>query len=322
MKLNGFVGTGTGKLGSSVFAVNAGEQIVRQYQPVVANPNTEAQVENRAKLKLASQLAAALAPVIAIPKKGMKSSRNLFISKNYRFMSASNASAQCSYENIQITNGSAALPQLTVNRAADNALTVALADNAGASVSRVVYALFRKSDEQQLEYIKSVVATSAGADGTYQASLGEQAGELVIYAYGMKDISAKASALYGELTVNNGEDIARLVISRTINSEDFALTKTRGCTLGISESSVDPVPDGSARVFVTSNGNGTVSGGGTFQIGQQVTVVATPASGYRFQCWKLNGSNSVLSSSASYTFTLAQQTDLVAYFEEDEGDGN
>lgn len=58
MKLQGFVGKGSGKLGASVFAVRKGVQIVRQYTDRVANPNTRPQVEQRAKFKMLSQLAA------------------------------------------------------------------------------------------------------------------------------------------------------------------------------------------------------------------------------------------------------------------------
>lgn len=60
MKLNGIVGKGSGKLGASVFTVRKGEQIVRQYNDKVSNPNTRLQVEQRAKFKLLSQLAAAI----------------------------------------------------------------------------------------------------------------------------------------------------------------------------------------------------------------------------------------------------------------------
>lgn len=60
MKLTGFVGTGTGKLGASVFSVRKGQQVVRQYQPNVTNPNTRPQVVQRAKFKLLTQLAAAI----------------------------------------------------------------------------------------------------------------------------------------------------------------------------------------------------------------------------------------------------------------------
>ena len=51
MKLVGILGSGSGKLGSSVFSTVAGETVVRQYQPTVANPNTEAQVNQRARMK-------------------------------------------------------------------------------------------------------------------------------------------------------------------------------------------------------------------------------------------------------------------------------
>lgn len=47
-----------GKLGGAVFAVNAGEQIVRQYQPQVANPRTTAQLTQRAKMNLTGKLSA------------------------------------------------------------------------------------------------------------------------------------------------------------------------------------------------------------------------------------------------------------------------
>lgn len=60
MKLTSLIGDGTGRLGGSVFAVRRGEQIVRKYQPVVSNPSTDAQVSQRAKFKLAQQVAAAL----------------------------------------------------------------------------------------------------------------------------------------------------------------------------------------------------------------------------------------------------------------------
>lgn len=70
----------TGRVGGSVFYVNRGTTIERQYQPVVSNPSTQLQVEQRAKMKLASQLSAILAPELgAYGRNGMQSSRNLFV---------------------------------------------------------------------------------------------------------------------------------------------------------------------------------------------------------------------------------------------------
>ena len=57
---------------------------------------------------------------------------------------------------------------------------------------------------------------------------------------------------------------------------------------------------------------GTVSGGGTFASGSSRTVTATANSGYTFANWTENGS--LVSSSASYAFTLNSNRSLVANF--------
>ena len=61
-----------------------------------------------------------------------------------------------------------------------------------------------------------------------------------------------------------------------------------------------------------SNG-GTVTGGGTYQQGQSCTVTATPNNGYTFINWTENGN--VVSTNASYTFTVTGNRTLVANFQ-------
>lgn len=53
-----------GKLGGVVYQQYEGMQISREYQPVVKNPQTKKQVDNRAKMKLASQTLAQFKDVI------------------------------------------------------------------------------------------------------------------------------------------------------------------------------------------------------------------------------------------------------------------
>lgn len=53
-----------GKLGGVVYQQYEGMQIAREYQPVVKNPQSEKQVENRADFKLASQTVALFKEVI------------------------------------------------------------------------------------------------------------------------------------------------------------------------------------------------------------------------------------------------------------------
>lgn len=67
------------------------------------------------------------------------------------------------------------------------------------------------------------------------------------------------------------------------------------------------VPTSSTLTLNASTG-GTVSGGGTKTSGDQVTVVATPNTAYRFVSWTTGGFNgTVVSTDASYTFVMPAQ---------------
>lgn len=313
-KVTSLYGKTMGKIGSIVFSTSGGETIAREYNPHVANPNTMAQINQRARLKLMSQLSAALAPVIAIPKSGLVSARNQFTKMNFDKSMAENGVAQITYENVQLTNGNLGLPTIQANRAQASGITISLAENAGQSVDRVVYILYRKTAEQRLQFVSSVIAESAGTDGTFRATLPYTEGDIVLYAYGMRDTSESASAKYGNMQVASALDVARLTAYRNISSEDFQFTETRGATMYAGQNELTPVPEGSARVFVTAFGGGSVSGAGVYEIGTSVTVVATPQSGYVFAGWRDNTTQQLVSSNASYSFTLEGQTDLVAIF--------
>ena len=68
------------------------------------------------------------------------------------------------------------------------------------------------------------------------------------------------------------------------------------------------------NVNANNNSWGTVSGGGTYPAGATCTLLASPASGYQFDCWKLNGS--VVSNSPQYSFTVTENATYTAYFAE------
>lgn len=290
--------------------------IAREYQPNVANPSTEAQVDQRAKLKLMSQVAAALAPVIAIPKEGLKSSRNLFIKKNFENASATSGVAQVTYENLQLTNGNAGLPSISLRRSPESGITAILDERCDASVTRVCYILYRKTSEATLQYVQSIIVSAAGSEGKFPGTLLYVEGDIVVFAYGIKDLNARATAKYSNYNVINGEDIARLTLTRKISLQDYQFTQTRGTTLFSGESESVPVGANQARVYLTALGNGTVSGAGVYDINRQITVTATPAENSRFVGWKINGSDTIISTSQSYEFTVEGMTDLVAVFED------
>ena len=323
MKLSGMAGTGSGKIGSMVYATVAGQQIVRQYQPVVANPSTVPQTNSRAKLKLASQLATALHEVIAIPREGLKSSRNLFIKRNYGIFVAAGGNAQVSYENLQLTNGQAGLPAIQATRNEQNVVTMKLAEAAPANISRVVFIIYKKTSEGTLQLVNSSISSIRGDFNDFEKEVQGSEGELVLYAYGMKDADAAATAKYGNLQVASADDLARLITNRTIKSTEISLTGTRGATMDQAGNIVEPVPAGKARVYVTASEGGTATGAGTFDLNSQVTVSATPKAKYRFDGWFIQGAGQLelVSNDASYTFTLTGMTDLVAQFEYTGGGG-
>jgi len=326
-KVTSLYGKTTGKIGSIVFSTSGGETIAREYNPHVANPNTQAQVDQRARMKLMSQLSSALAPVIAMTKEGLVSKRNKFVKKNFDNSYALNGTAQISYENVQLTEGSVGLPQIKVDfyeSEGEYFPYVALASEPAQNISRVVYCIFEKTQESRLSLVLTNIVSQKvspslngyyGFDTNLEHSGNEFTKEYVIYAYAMADTSEKATARYGNLNVQSASDLATLVANRTISFEDYQFTQTRGTTIGQGSGGDTPTPAGQARVFVTALGEGgTVSGGGTFPIGSSVTVTATVNTGYEFRGWVRNGSSQILSTNLSYTFTLQGQTDLVATY--------
>lgn len=321
MKLNGILGTGSGKLGTSVFTTVKGTQIVRQHQPVVTNPSTKLQVAQRSRFKLVSQIAASMADVIAIPRIGLTSSRNLFIKKNMPVVRGNVEGAQVSYEKLQLTNGTAALPDIVATRAGGN-LTLNLASNASAIVNRVIYCIFTKDSLGQLMLNTSAVVSDAGIDGDFALQITDIAGDLAIYAYGMKDTSASASATFGNYKVTNASDIATLVSNRSISSKDFIFTKTNGTTLYSGENENVTVGENQVMVYlyVGENGEAKVKVGNENQVsvlagksfrkavdkGSKIVFNAFSEPGYMSADWVNNSDGSTLSSSTVYTVNSVQ----------------
>lgn len=112
--MQGITGKLSGKMGSAVFRVREGAQVVAQYNPVVKNPNTEGQQSSRAAFKLMSQLAAVMAPgfgTMGTTKRGghgTPSKRNEFFKLNYGLVTTADTAqgvvASVPMEKLQLTN--------------------------------------------------------------------------------------------------------------------------------------------------------------------------------------------------------------------------
>ena len=327
MKLYPIDGKGTGKLGGSVYVLNHGVQVKRVYSGTISNPSTDDQVSQRSRFKLASQVSAALAPVIVIPRKGLQSPRNLFTKKNMGFFYGTPQGAQVTYENLQITPGCTSLPRLVIARNGQNTISYGLAESVVGAVDHVVYSVYKKMDDESLILMESVVVdVTADNDGAAVERTDPQ-GNLVVYAYGIREKNARAHAIYGNYQIESGQDIAKLVANRTIEMDNFQFTQTRGSSIGASDSeNPTPDPDGALLYLFCPSGttidvtigtgapqsiqNGSVS----VPIGSNVQLHINGMSGYTFEGWFNNGEQVPFSYEPTINFRMDAMRDIVANF--------
>lgn len=219
----------TGRLAGSVFAVRYGETIERAYQPIVANPNTPKQIEARAKLKLMSQLAEVMAPVIPLPRVGSMSSRNRFISGNYAAATYANQQADVNMSAIDLTQSVVAMPAISGAREANSISMYILQTGVigGADFDRVVYVMFTRQPDAKLRLVTSRVVTEPGPDSQFSTNLPLVTTPVYIYVYGIRDNNEAARVVFGNMEVQTAEAIANLLVQRTLLETDVTLTETR-----------------------------------------------------------------------------------------------
>lgn len=223
-KIYGLFGAMTGKVADVVMVVRNGEQIVRKYQPVIYNPSTPAQIATRARLKLMSQLAAVMSPVIALRREGNVSSRNKFVSLNYGTSSYSNNQAQINLPAVKLTDGVVALPPISVSR--EGGQLSASLSSVYENVDRMVYVSFVKQADGTLRYQQSLVVSEAGAGNVWTGVFGNSTAS-IIYAYGIRFNTTAARVAFGNMRVETADDIARLIVTSVLSMSDITLTETQ-----------------------------------------------------------------------------------------------
>lgn len=225
-KIYGLFGAMTGKLADAVMVVRNGEQIVRKYQPIVSNPATAKQIAARAKLKLLSQLSAVFGSVVAIPREGAVSSRNLFTKDNYPLVTYANNIADVNLTSIQLTRSVVALPSIIATPSAGS-ITIGLTEG-DPDVDSVVYVIMQRTADEKLRLVGSAVASTPGSGFRFSYTREIPAGgNVVVYAYGIRINSEVGRAIFGNLNVPTAEQVAKLVVSRSVSSQDITLTETR-----------------------------------------------------------------------------------------------
>lgn len=233
MKLNGFVGKGSGKLGSSVFAISGGEQIVREYNPRVANPNTDAQVAQRAKMKLMSQLAAALAPALAFKKVKLASARNQFVGKNIGLCTFADDEAKVMLTKLQLTNGNVAFPSVGATFDENDKLVVSTDATIQEEIQKVVIVIVKQGANDTVSVTKmQTLDVPASRVLNETIDLGE-GGSYVVYVYGWKPNAGSENVSYENYSANALADEASVsvIIKTLLQSGVFTETQANNAEL-------------------------------------------------------------------------------------------
>lgn len=233
-KIYGLNGVLTGRQGNNVYAIRGGEQILKKYQPVVFNPNTEAQVAVRARMKLMSQLSAVMATAIAIPRLGAQSSRNRFTSANFPATSYADGEADVTLTSIKLTLGVIGLQGLAASRSAANSIEAHIggipSGQPFADYDRVEYFAFIKQTDGTLRLGQH--ASSSTLEGGFPVTLAMGTSrEVVVYAYGIRFNSEAARVSYGDVTVTAADVMARLIATRRLLESDVSTTETQAVTV-------------------------------------------------------------------------------------------
>lgn len=218
----------TGKLAGSVFAIRHGETIERAYNPIVANPKSQAQTGARARFKLMSQLSAVMAGIIAIPRNGAVSPRNGFVKANYGATSYDGTRASVDLTTVTLTASIHSLPGLGATRTSGT-LAVGLSARPSSELDGVVYIIFDRATNGLLHKTTEVVVTEPGADNSFGAdiNIGSLTTELIVYAYGYTVKDETLRQRYNSYNVITATLIAELAVVASSTNEGMVVTETR-----------------------------------------------------------------------------------------------
>lgn len=230
MKLTGILGKGSGKLGSSVFAISGGEQIVREYNPRVSNPKTDAQVEQRAKFKLLSQLAMVFADYNTFKKDGLVSRRNQFVSANMPAVTYSNGEAKVQLDDLVISKGSRDTVTAGCEAITENSYKIIGFSVPETRPDAVLLVVAKPNDHKIIDIKVAQIVSTPDANGRFLIDNVNVEAPFVVYAVGLYFNDAANQDLYsnfvGDSNLDGDEVFATLDVVKKILANTSITTKT------------------------------------------------------------------------------------------------
>lgn len=223
-KMQGLTGKMSGKMGSVVFRVREGEQIVTQYNPIVKNPNTPAQSTQRVAFKLMSQVAAAMASaIINRPARQGQSPRNRFVQQNFPLVEGDSTNAKVAMAKLQLTSSSTYLGDISYTPST-NLVSLDDINNAVTKVRfvKVAYPDANDTSKPVVYAIEDVNVENGSATTTADENE-------TILVYGLIPTSGAAKVSLDNMGVDPTEPfIAQVNLERMVATGQVAVTETLG----------------------------------------------------------------------------------------------
>lgn len=253
-KMYGFTGLLSGKMGNAVFRARGGQQVVTQYNPIVTNPNTEAQQGGRARFKLVSQLAVVFATLIegfgtmSVSKrtgKGKVGVNAAFVGINYKLTEldpdpAAAEKAVIPMEKVQLTSSTRPFGTISVGEAQEEGKKVV-----NVQISAPQMADGDKAKVVLVGYGTMIVAKTPYVIGTYETTFSdgvasvstapvEDGEKYTVLAFGVSLDRAAVSRLALANMQSEEDFVAEVGISTLIKSGAGSATATIGDNITIS----------------------------------------------------------------------------------------
>lgn len=230
----------TGKKAGVITYKVGDDYLVREYNPQPANPRTEKQVQQRAKIKLLSQITALFRFIIAIFPSSGKSSRAIFARLNYPKITVPSTTAIIDYPSVSLTDSTRPITQVTkdvVFLTTGVRKLIGLPDEPTEDIKRVFYYLFSKTDNGKLcfvDYYLSEIRWSSRnplffcwANASFEIDeQGKATKDYVVYALGMGDYTEEATTYWENLDVPNLELLGQIIAEGLIKDTDYYFTET------------------------------------------------------------------------------------------------
>ncbi len=288
------LGKTSGRVGATVFKIVHGQQIVQEYQPKVANPNTSGQINQRARFKLLSQLAGVMAPYAVYTREGLTSPRNVFSRVNSRNIVAADGNAAAAMLDMQFAKGVLSAPAIGNIDRGETMTEISVAETVTKDTfDEIVYLVFKRNQDGKIALHANGTLPWNENRGAFDGAYPSIANEQFVYLYGVKFKDSLSKNNYENYVVGNSSDIATLISNGIISMDNAQFSETTAGRLDATSADAYDI-----KVYSQNPQGGTVA---KTSASGNVTLTATPAAGYIFVGWRRTGTQEVVSTNP-YTF--------------------